>query len=282
VESFGSRDIVEVPELISKEVFQQIQRLYNEFNNNNNNNSPVDDYESLFRQVQTIISREGNLHVHSLHSGPLLRSSLPKLGLREGWREALLSLSLRGVPTFIFSSGYGDIVNNVLLSEGITASSTIGAGAGSESFSSSSSSVGNTLPQNIRIVSNFFRVAPDGTVRAFSQPIVHEKNKNISTIERFLGMSVPRRSYAIVLGSEEDEVVKMTEGLEGLKEQLSIGFLELNEDFQQRLPVREKKALSLLFVFPFIALLVCSSSSSPPLNLIFLQLFPFSWFSVFF
>ena len=31
------------------------------------------------------------------------------------------------------------------------------------------------LPQNLRIISNFFRTAPDGTVRAFSQPIVHER-----------------------------------------------------------------------------------------------------------
>ena len=31
------------------------------------------------------------------------------------------------------------------------------------------------LPQNLRIISNFFRTAPDGSVRAFSQPIVHER-----------------------------------------------------------------------------------------------------------
>ena len=34
---------------------------------------------------------------------------------------------------------------------------------------------GQTLPQNLRIISNFFRTAPDGSVRAFSQPIVHER-----------------------------------------------------------------------------------------------------------
>ena len=34
---------------------------------------------------------------------------------------------------------------------------------------------GQILPQNLRIISNFFRTAPDGSVRAFSQPIVHER-----------------------------------------------------------------------------------------------------------
>jgi hypothetical protein len=31
------------------------------------------------------------------------------------------------------------------------------------------------LPQNIRIISNFFRTAPDGTVKAFSQPTIHDR-----------------------------------------------------------------------------------------------------------
>lgn len=39
-----------------------------------------------------------------------------------------------------------------------------------------------------------------------------------------------------MLGSEEEDV-RLTEGLQGLKQQISIGFLELSEDFAQRLPV---------------------------------------------
>ena len=38
---------------------------------------------------------------------------LPKLGLREGWKDALQSLAQKNVPTFLFSSGYGDIVQQV-------------------------------------------------------------------------------------------------------------------------------------------------------------------------
>jgi hypothetical protein len=50
-----------------------------------------------------------------------------------------------------------------------------------------------------------------------------------------MGMPVPSRPHAIVFGSHEDDIL-MTEGLVGLKEQLSVGFLELTEDFVQRLP----------------------------------------------
>ena len=44
-----------------------------------------------------------------------------------------------------------------------------------------------TLPQNLRIISNFFRTAPDGTVRGFSIPIVHERNKNATTAAIHMG-----------------------------------------------------------------------------------------------
>jgi hypothetical protein len=66
---------------------------------------------------------------------------------------------------------------------------------------------------------------------------VCDRNKNITTAERHMGMAVPNRPYAIVLGSEEDDV-RMTEGLQGLKQQISVGLIELSEDFAQRLPVR--------------------------------------------
>jgi len=92
-----------------------------------------------------------------------------------------------------------------------------------------------TLPQNLRIVSNFFRAGPDGTVRAFSQPIVHELNKNITTAGLYMGFPVTERPYSIVLGSSE-EGVKVAEGLDGVKDTLSIGYLELTEDLLQRLP----------------------------------------------
>lgn len=32
-----------------------------------------------------------------------------------------------------------------------------------------------SLPPNLRLISNYFRTGPDGTVRAFSNPVVHER-----------------------------------------------------------------------------------------------------------
>lgn len=81
------------------------------------------------------------------------------------------TLASFGVPTYIFSSGYGDIVAQAMIQSG-----------GID---------GGGIPQNIRwswmpfyvfcgsfenrIISNFFRATPDGTVRGFSQPVIHDK-----------------------------------------------------------------------------------------------------------
>lgn len=96
-----------------------------------------------------------------------------RLALRSGWAQTLQALSTSGVPTYLFSSGYGDVVAQVLL-QAFYPSST-----------GSSSSGGSTgaqpplppppLPQSLRVISNFFRAAPDGTVRAFSSPTVHDR-----------------------------------------------------------------------------------------------------------
>ena len=48
-------------------------------------------------------------------------------------------------------------------------------------------------------------------------------------------MPLPPRPHALVLGAHEDDV-GLTEGLEGLTEQLSVGFLDLADDLPQRLP----------------------------------------------
>ena len=87
----------------------------------------------------------------------------------------------------------------------------------------------------MRIVSNFFRTAPDGTVRAFSTPVVHERNKNASTAGRFMGMPLPERPNALVLGAHEDDL-SMTDGAAGIQETVSVDFLELGEDLVDRLP----------------------------------------------
>ena len=46
-----------------------------------------------------------------------------------------------------------------------------------------------SLPQNVRVISNFFKAGPDGTVRAFTAPIVHERCKNASTARSVIFLS---------------------------------------------------------------------------------------------
>lgn len=140
---------------------------------------------------------------------------------REGWKRAFQSLHVKNIPTFVFSSGYGDVVTQSLLQGGINDVPDTAQSSPPQPHGPS-----QQLPLNMRIISNFFRTAPDGTVRAFSTPIVHEKNKNAKTAATALGFAVPERSNALVLGSHEDDIY-MTDGASGIVEQLSVGFIEV-------------------------------------------------------
>ncbi len=51
-----------------------------------------------------------------------------------------------------------------------------------------------------------------------------------------MDMPLPNRQYAIVIGSHEDDI-RMTSGLSDLKEQISVGYLDLTEELPQSLPV---------------------------------------------
>ena len=89
------------------------------------------------------------------------------------------------MPTYLFSSGYGDVVAHALVQGlyGDSDSSGVGvsggrSGGGTGGRGAATATTTNPLmllPQNLRVISNFFRAAPDGTVRAFSKPIVHER-----------------------------------------------------------------------------------------------------------
>lgn len=81
-----------------------------------------------------------------------------------------------------------------------------------------------------------FRTAPDGTVRAFSQPIVHSRNKNVTTASHVMGFPVPNRPYALLIGSHEQDL-NMLDGIEGLKDKITLGLLEMTTDLVDRLPV---------------------------------------------
>eukprot|EP01041_Mallomonas_annulata_P008380 gene8380-17283_t len=162
--------------------------------------------------LHVVIAREGGLHIANVPA--IARDSLVRCPLREGVRECLQGLAFRGVPVYVFSSGFGDLVAQLLIQGG-----TMEGGA---------------ITPNVRIISNFFRTTPDGTVRAFSQPVVHDRNMNASTASSHMGMPVPDRPYALVLGSEEHHT-HCTHGA-AVKEQLSIGFLRLTEDLPKKLP----------------------------------------------
>ena len=43
-----------------------------------------------------------------------LRDLSARLGLKDGWKEALSALAVGGVPTFVFSSGHGDVISQVI------------------------------------------------------------------------------------------------------------------------------------------------------------------------
>ena len=185
-----------------------------------------DAFESYTSQAQKIICGDGQLHIASIPE--ITGEAMPKMGFREGWTNALKSLTQRGVPTFVFSSGYGDIVTQALLQGGVVQPQQTQASQYQQAMPAS-------LPLNMRIISNYCRTGPDGTVRAFSSPVVHERNKNAATASSALGFALPERPHALVLGSHEDDVM-MTHGASGITEKLSIGFIEVQEDFAQRLP----------------------------------------------
>jgi hypothetical protein len=66
-------------------------------------------------------------------------------------------LNANGVPTFLFSSGYGDIVTQILLSNLLQQQQQM-------NNNNIVNNNNNLLPLNLRIISNFFRAGPDGTV----------------------------------------------------------------------------------------------------------------------
>lgn len=70
------------------------------------------------------------------------------------------------------------------------------------------------------------------------------RNKNATTAELAMSLPVPNRKHVLVFGSDEDDVSSITESLKkednissDLKEVLSVGYLEMNEDLPHRLPV---------------------------------------------
>ena len=114
-------------------------------------------FESFTLQCQEIVVSDGRLHISALPG--ITQAAMPKMGLREGWAQTLKSLTLKNIPTFIFSSGYGDVVMQAMLHGGVEQQ---------QAAAQYQQTMPASLPLNMRIISNFCRTGPDGTVRAFS------------------------------------------------------------------------------------------------------------------
>lgn len=234
--------IQRITEDFDRHTLQQQQQLQQEEEDdeilvNGNSNKAEDSYaafEDMTQRCQQALCTQGNLQY--VHVAPATRALLPQLGLRDGVKDALSMLAQRAVPAYVFSSGYGDVVSQALLAAGLSSASSSNSDYGASHQPQQQQA--QHLPNNLRIISNFFRTAPDGTVRAFSSPMVHERNKNATTASRVMGMPVPQRPYALVLGAHEDDVTSMVDGLGAqLQDTLSIGYMELTDDLPQRLPV---------------------------------------------
>jgi hypothetical protein len=157
-------DLLENSGLLSTEAKRQLNALNDEFDSQETIDFQA--FEDLTAKTQAILARDGNIPFNELSH--MAKIFLAKVGLRDGWKGALQALTSRGVPTYLFSSGYGDLVTSILYAAGLT--------QGLASMPPlSMMQIPSALPPNLRIISNFFRAAPDGSVRAFSQPLVHER-----------------------------------------------------------------------------------------------------------
>ena len=174
--------------------------------------------ENRKREMQRVVVTEGNMY--SINFGALPLSNVP---LRANIESCLKSLAFHGVPTTIFSPGYGEALSQILAISlpGLT---------GPEGL----------LPPNIRLVSNFFRSGPDGLVTGFTSPLVHEENLNSTTARHFrsgMMMGMPPRPppNVLLLGASVKDL-KMSKGGGMERQVLSLGFLESDSDFVKELP----------------------------------------------
>lgn len=210
----STAELLESSSVLMPNALQRIRGIIENFASMGAEGATYEAEERYTAERESVIAREGQLHMGNI--APATRDMIPRMPLRDGWKDIFHTLAYKGVPTYIFSDGYGDVVQQALVQGG--------------SFDNA------MLPQNVRIISNMFRTAPDGTVRAFSQPIVHCRNKNVTTAAQVMGFPLPNRPYALLIGAHENDL-NMLAGIEGLKDKIALGFLEMTTDLVERLPV---------------------------------------------
>ena len=87
------------------------------------------------------------------------------------------------MPTYVFSSGHGDVIAQAMLLEGLgDGPSSPGGGPGGSGggYPYSQGGAPRALPQNLRIISNFYRTAPDGSVRPYGPPRLSHASLSLS------------------------------------------------------------------------------------------------------
>lgn len=128
----GTAELLETSPALLPQAVQAIKAVGVEFDSVDMNDAAFEEYS---RRCQQVIAAQAGLHMASV--APATRDMLAtgRLTLRDGWQGTLHSLTSKGVPTFIFSSGYGDIVLQCLVQSGCV-----------------DASHSTVVPQNIRVI----------------------------------------------------------------------------------------------------------------------------------
>ncbi|CAE7490373.1 NT5C3A, partial [Symbiodinium microadriaticum] len=103
--TLSSAEVLEASAAIAPEAMRQLADLGRDLEASE---MDYEDFERFTSKCRDVIVREGHLHISSI--APLVKEYLPRMGLRPGHKETLSALTSAGVPTYVFSSGYGDIV----------------------------------------------------------------------------------------------------------------------------------------------------------------------------
>jgi hypothetical protein len=113
--SLGTAELLETSPALLPASVQALKQLAAEFETVDMDDSGFEEY---VRRCQQIIAAQAGLHMASV--GPATRDMLAggRLVLRDGGLLALQPLTSKGVPVYLFSSGYGDIVTQCLLQLG--------------------------------------------------------------------------------------------------------------------------------------------------------------------
>ena len=118
--AYSSAELLEESAALAPAAVAALRALASEFDNrmpsadeeggniDGNASSSFEEYTSKCHQI---IAREGQLHLANV--APAVRAMLPFMPFRDAWRECFELLTTKGVPTYVFSSGYGDVVAQV-------------------------------------------------------------------------------------------------------------------------------------------------------------------------